>query len=268
MYMKASELLEFYDSGKCWPSHIGEYHHLDNEKAYQIALDVRSLRQKRGERALGYKIGFTNRSIWPLYNVYSPMWGSVWDTTVSHSVNGLGSISLDHICQPRIEPEIVFGFKSTPKPSATIDDLYEAIDWIAPGFEIVQSHMPDWKFSAEQTVLDSGLHAKLCIGDQHPIRSVSSSARELIQRLSGAKANLYKNEVCVDSGIGSNVLDSPLNALLHFLELLRACPGATDIKAGDVVTTGTWTDAWPVKAGERWGVQFDFENLGLKVQFN
>ena len=63
------------------------------------------------------------------------------------------------------------------------------------------------------------------------------------------------------------MLDSPLRALLHFLAELRAGPGASDIAAGDIVTTGTWTDAWPVCAGEVWSARFDSALPALEVGF-
>jgi 2-oxo-3-hexenedioate decarboxylase len=44
--------------------------------------------------------------------------------------------------------------------------------------------------------------------------------------------------------------------LHHFLKELRQCPGTVDLQAGDVITTGTWTDAWPLQAGERWRAEF------------
>ena len=47
-------------------------------------------------------------------------------------------------------------------------------------------------------------------------------------------------------GAGANVLGSPWPALLHYLVELRSCLGAIDVDAGEIVTTGTWTDAWPV----------------------
>ena len=258
--MNATELLNHYDSGECWPKPLdidGQYPVPD---AYQDALAVRALRIARGERPLGYKIGFTNRKIWDLYKVYAPMWGTVWDTTVVHGSESQASISLKHICQPRIEPEIVFGFKTTPKPDASLQELYESLDWLAPGFEIVQSHMADWKFTAAETVADSGLHAKLGIGEKIRISSISKNADDLIQQLSSATAKLFKGDQLVEEGVGSNVLDSPLQALNYFVKELRACPGSTDIQPGDVVTTGTWTDAWPLSPGESWRVQFILQN--------
>ena len=125
----------------------------DVSAAYQNALAVRDLRIARGEVPRGFKIGFTNRNIWPRYNVYAPIWGTVYDTTLTFC-DGHGAVSLTSSCQPRIEPEAVFGMKSTPTINASLDDLFETIDWVAPGFEVVQSHLPDWKFKAADTVAD------------------------------------------------------------------------------------------------------------------
>lgn len=65
----------------------------------------------------------------------------------------------------------------------------------------------------------------------------------------------------------ANVLDGPLHALHHFLVALRDCPGAPDLQPGDVVTTGTWTDAWPVAAGEQWRAVFDSPLSPLEIEF-
>ena len=70
----------------------------------------------------------------------------------------------------------------------------------------------------------------------------------------------------VEKGQATNVLDSPLMALLHFMKALRQCPGAPDVKAGDVITTGTWTDAWPLLAGQTWESRYDSQLTGLKIK--
>ena len=51
-------------------------------EAYRVTQLVRKLREQRGERPVGRKIGFTNRTIWPQYNVYAPIWGYMYDKTV------------------------------------------------------------------------------------------------------------------------------------------------------------------------------------------
>lgn len=263
--MTPQDLLHHIDSGAPWPAGGGAGFD-DLAAAYQCALAVRGLRMARGEQPRGYKIGFTNRTIWPRYNVFAPIWGSMWNTSIV-ACDGVGRVSLDHLCQPRLEPEAVFGFKATPRADAGVDALFEALDWVAPGFEIVQSHRPDWKFAAPQTVADSGLHGRLLVGRQTPIAELAQDAAQLHRRLAGARVGLYQNGRLVEEGSGAHVLDSPLHALLHFLTELRACPGATDLVAGDIVTTGTWTDAWPVQPGERWQARFDTVLPPLEIHF-
>jgi 2-keto-4-pentenoate hydratase len=208
----------------------------------------------------GYKVGFTNRSIWQRYNVSAPIWGCMWQASVEFVDEASGAshgVALNSFCQPRIEPEAVFCFQSTPPANATEADLFNALDWVAPGFEFVQSHQADWKFTAPQAVADGSLHARLIVGRGTPVRQLASNPAQLHAVLTGTQVSLQKNGTTVETGMGANVLDSPLHALMHFLTELRACPGAGDVKAGDVVTTGTWTDAWPVSAGQTWTAQFD-----------
>ena len=62
-------------SPKCIPT-------LDLKDAYNVTAAVRAQREARGERPIGRKIGFTNRTIWEEYGVYAPIWGYVYDRTV------------------------------------------------------------------------------------------------------------------------------------------------------------------------------------------
>jgi 2-keto-4-pentenoate hydratase len=145
--MTPQTLLSHLDSGQLWPVTDGAGPGLDVAAAYQRALEVRQLRIARGELPRGYKIGFTNRGIWPLYNVFAPIWGTVWDTTLAFC-DRQGELSLARTCQPRLEPEVVFGLRAEPPPHCSLQQLYDSIEWLAPGFEIVQSHRADWKFTA------------------------------------------------------------------------------------------------------------------------
>ena len=264
--MTPSLLLNHHDQGLLWsPSALASLA-ADVAQSYQTALAVRQLRQTRGESPRGFKIGFTNRTIWPVYGVYGPVWSTVWNTTLTLS-EGSARVSLAHVCQPRLEPEVVFGLHSTPPHGASLDVLFDCIDWMAAGFEIVQSHAPGWKFNAAQAVADSALHARLVVGAKTSVRSVAATTSQLNASLAACQVRLHKNGNLVETGLGSNVLDSPLLALHHFLMELHLCPGAPALLAGDVVTTGTWTDAWPVQAAETWRAEFDAPLAALQVQF-
>lgn len=74
--------------------------------AYGVTAALRRMREARGERWAGRKIGFTNRGIWEEYNVRAPIWGDMFDSTVFELGNG--AFDLSPLLEPRIEPEIVF----------------------------------------------------------------------------------------------------------------------------------------------------------------
>jgi 2-keto-4-pentenoate hydratase len=247
----------------------------DMPLAYATALAVRASRNAQGEQPVGYKVGFTNRTIWPRYEVYGPIWGTVWDSSLARvdtSAANEGVMSLKGLCEPRIEPEVVFGLREAPPPDCTVAQLVAAIDWVAHGYEIVHTHFPGWKFSAAQAVADGGLHGRLLVG--HAVKlPVETSPEALIEALAGLRLKLYADGVLKDQGVGVNVLDGPVQALLHFVRELRAMPGAPALRAGDIITTGTLTDAWPVQAGQTWHTELDASGSvagalkGLKVRF-
>jgi 2-keto-4-pentenoate hydratase len=183
--MTPQQIVQHHDSGEPWPAG-GDSGLADLPSAYQTALAVRALRLARGELPRGYKVGFTNRTIWPRYNVFAPIWGTVWHTTLT-LCDGAGRVSLARTCQPRLEPELVFGFKATPRANASLQDLFDALDWAAAGFELVQSHRPDGTFNAAQTVADGGLHAHLLVGPRVPVAALAPDAEQLHQRLAGGR---------------------------------------------------------------------------------
>jgi 2-keto-4-pentenoate hydratase len=284
--MTPAKILEHYDQAALWANTSGTLEGMEVAVAYQTALQVRQLRVARGEQPRGYKIGFTNRSIWPRYNVAAPIWGTVWSTTLAFC-DGDATLALAGRCQPRIEPEAVFGMRATPPQNATLDALLDCIEWVAPGFEIVQSHAPGWKFNAATAVADGALHSHLLVGGRVAVGTIAASAQAFNHALAGCQLALHKDGTAlgaedrsrhgpeqgtqsatlIERGQGRNVLDSPLLALLHFLNELRQCSSAPDLLPGDVVTTGTWTDAWPVAAGETWRAEFDAPLSALSVTF-
>lgn len=255
--MKPANLLAHIDNAQLWTWPTGAIADGNIDRAYQLALEVREWRMARGEKPLGIKIGFTNRTIWPLYGVYAPIWGTVWDSTV-HLLSGGDEAAIATLCQPRIEPEVVFGLRHAIAPNPNMQQLFEAIEWVAPGFELVQCHLPDWKFVISDTAADSGLHGQLWIGQKTLVGDLASDAQDLANRLAASSVTLFCDDIKVHEGQGGNVLDSPLHALFHVCQVLTACSGAPVLAAGDVITTGTWTDAPPIKTGQTWRAVFDF----------
>lgn len=110
----------------------------DLDRAYQVTAALRHLRRQRGERPVGRKIGFTNRTIWDEYQVYAPIWGDMYDTSFKET-DGSAHLDLAPYLEPRIEPEIAFGLARAPRRGMDEAALLGCIGWVAHGFEIVQS---------------------------------------------------------------------------------------------------------------------------------
>jgi len=224
------------------------YPGLTPEAGYAASHRLHTHRLSQGWRPVGRKIGFTNRTIWPRYGVYEPIWGTVYDQTLIRAKNNHAVVPLEDLVQPRIEPEICFGLKARPPVTRDPQALLGCIEWIAHAVEIVQCHHPDWKLALADGTADNGLHGRLILGTPVEIGRISG----LAAALPFLKVTLRKGGIAVDEGLGSNVLGSPLMALAHFVEVLSKQPEAPPLEPGEIVTTGTITDAHPVAPGERW----------------
>lgn len=225
------------------------------EEGYARTRALHEQRLKDGWRPVGRKIGFTNRKIWPIYGVYEPIWGTVYDKTLIQSNNGLAEVKLEGLSQPRIEPEICFKLRSAPR-SADPAHLAACIEWMAHSIEIVQCEQPGWKVTLAQCTAQNGLHGRLIVGTPTPLTDPAA--------LPKAEMILKKEGKEVDRGVGANVLDSPLLAFSHLVRLLESQP----LVAGEIVSTGTLTDAHPVAPGETWSTEIRGLNLqGLRVVF-
>ena len=222
------------------------------DDAYRVTAAVRRLRAAAGERPVGRKIGFTNRTIWSEYGVFAPIWGDIYDRTVCRLADVGTAFSLGGLSEPRIEPEIVFGLGSAPAAGMDETSLLECIDWVALGFEIVQSLFAGWSFTAPDTVAAFGLHGALLIGPRRPIARDRQSWRE---PLTGFEIDLLRDGAPADHGRAVNVLGGPLSALRHLNDLLAGDRSNPALAAGEIVTTGTLTRAFPVMAGETWSAQ-------------
>lgn len=232
----------------------------DVDAAYQVLHEIESRRIAQGWRTVGRKIGFTNRTIWPRYGVYQPMSARVWTHTVQYARAGRATQSLTGFVQPRIEPEIVFKLAAPIEQGADARAVLAATEWIAAGFEIVQSHFPDWQFTAADCTAAFGLHAALIVGEPYRIDAADRDA--VVDLLPVFRATLRKGGVVVDTGVGANVLDSPALAVAHLANVLAQHPEHPPLGAGELVTTGTITDAWPLTAGEMWSSDYGELPLG------
>jgi 2-keto-4-pentenoate hydratase len=135
--------------------------------------------------------------------------------------------------------------------------LVACIDWVAHGFEIVHTHFADWKFKLADCFADDALHGRLFVEPRVPIERFADPAAEL----RALRVELLRDDVVVDRGEGSVVLDGPVDALRQWVDAMHAQPQGWPIRAGDIVTTGTITDAWAMQPGMRFATRLSDPRL-------
>lgn len=225
---------------------------------------MHACRIARGERPVGRKIGFTNRALWPTYGVSAPMWGHVYDTTVSHVEAGRAQLRIGQLIQPRVEPEIQLHFARTPPVTDDEEEILACVDWVAQGFEVVQCPFPDWRFRGPDAIAAFAVHGALVVGTPVPVAEIADCAA----RLRDLTVTLFKDGEPQATGSGANVLGSPLLALAHLTRVLAAQRAFAPVQAGEVVTTGTLTPLFPGAPGETWTTGVEGIGLpGLSVTF-
>ena len=250
-------LLVAYDDGRLLPLPSSQDAGFDMPSAFEVADALRTLRMARGEKPVGYKIGFTNRGIWQRYGVHQPIWGPVWDSTTELLAGSTTTVSLARLSQPRLEPEVVFGFARAPRAGMSLAELQGCLDWVAHGFEIVHTHFEGWRFTAADTVADFALHGRLRVGPRVPVQGWTTLADDL----AALRVELLCDGRVVDSGQGAVVLDGPLNALRLWIDAMAQHTPGWPIRPGDYVTTGTITDAWSLEPGQIWSTRLSDARL-------
>ncbi|MGA8613909.1 MAG: hydratase [Xanthobacteraceae bacterium] len=216
--------------------------------AYRVMPFLRTAFETRGEKITGRKIGFTNSGMWQAYGVDAPVWGYATDRT-TRDLAQAEAVNAADFPEPRIEPEIMFGLKAAPSPGMPENALLHCIDWVALGYEIVQSIYPGWKFTAADVVAANGVHGCLFIGKRHPL---APRQAQWLRELAAFEVTLHCDGSVTQQGGGALVLGSPLNALGHLVGLLADDPHNPPLHAGEIISTGTLTLAMLVKAGQTW----------------
>jgi 2-oxo-3-hexenedioate decarboxylase len=217
--------------------------------AYAVEAELTRLRRDEGRSTVGRKVGYANKAVWRALKLQTLVWANMYDDTVRFAEQGSATLSTAGWRSPRIEPEIVFKLKTVPRSNDAAAVL-EAVEWLALGFEIVDSPFPDWRFQPADFVAAFGLHAALVVGTPRPV--VAEEIPALVEQLAGFTVRLSKGGELVEQGGGKNALRSPALCLGELASAIAAQPGAEPLQTGELVSSGTLTAAQPITSGDTW----------------
>jgi 2-keto-4-pentenoate hydratase len=190
----------------------------------------------------------------------------VFDRTVSDGSAAETTFELVDLPEPRIEPEIVLHLGTEPALGMNETELFACLDWVAAGYEIVHSIFPGWQFGAADAAAAYGVHGSLLIGTKH---RVSGASTKLAKQLSSFSVEMKSDRGDSRRGHAHDVLGGPLQALSYLVEEIARYPACEPLRAGELVTTGTLTEAMPAVPGMTWTTCFvgvDLEPLHLRFR--
>jgi 2-keto-4-pentenoate hydratase len=213
----------------------------DLSAAYAVQMAWTAMRERRGEKVMGRKIGLTAKAVQEQLGVDQPDYGTLWQSSFYEAKNGGVTVPAGDFISPRIEGEVAFLIgKSLREPGVTAADILAATEACALGVEIVDSRIADWKITITDTIADNASYGGFTLGPwDRRLRDADLAAIGMTISQNGAQ---------VAQGTGAAVLGSPAiscawlaNKLLEF---------GVSLEPGDVVISGALMKMIPFKAGD------------------
>lgn len=221
---------------------------IDLDDAYEIQRRQVASWVEDGRVVRGHKVGLTSSVMQRQLGVDQPDYGVLMDDFfhLEHL-----PIATENYLQPKVEPEIAFVLrKDLSGPGVNVAEAIDAVEWVLPSLEIIDSRISDWNITFFDTIADNASSGGVVLG------STPRRISELDLRMLGVV--LRVNGAIVETGAGAAVLGSPINALVWLANVLGG--HGESLRAGQVVLPGSVTRAIPVTAGNT--VDATFAGLG------
>jgi len=226
-----------------------EYSDFSVADAYAVQKSLRARWSAQGRRIVGYKAGLTSRAKMVQMNVDSPTFGIL---CADMAVPDGGVCSMKGLSRPRVEPEIALVMKQYPK--GPLDDeasVLDAVDYVVPAIEIIDSRYADYKFDLQSAIADNSSSARFVIGGR------ARRASEIDWRTTGIL--VLRNGEPAGMAASGAVLGNPLRTVL-LLEQWLMSQGASPLTGGSVILTGGACEAIAVQRGD--SICARFQGLG------
>lgn len=203
------------------------------------------------ERPVGWKVGASNAAAMERFGFGEPFYGRL----LAGGMHGSpAELRADRFARRGLETEFAFRLAADlPAAAAPFDRaaVVAAAAELIPAIEIIDSRFHAWpEVSPFSFIADNGTHGCFVMGrpggDWHG------------HDLGAQRARISVNGRLVNEGSGADVLGDPVNALVWLAN--RLPDQGLELKAGDVVTTGTaagvaWCEAGDTAVAEfgPWG---------------
>ncbi len=244
----AGELIKAEEERKPVEPITERYPEITTDDAYKIQLKVVKIKEERGEKIVGKKIGLTSKQMQELLGVYEPDYGHIMDVMMRFEGD---FIDTSNLIQPRVEAEIAFILKeSLEGPGVTVGEVLKATEGVMPAIEVIDSRVRDWKIKIQDTVADNASIGRVILGGR--ITPVENLDLRLIGMV------FKKNGRIISTSAGAAVLGNPAQAVAWLTNKLAEY--GVKLKAGEIVLSGSLISAVDVKSGDF--IEAEFDRLG------
>jgi len=219
------------------------------DDAYAIQTLLTQARLNRGERLIGWKLGYMSLAMRLQMRVESPNFGPLTDAMVLES----GSAVPDTMTQPRVEPEIALRFERDVPWGADRDAVLRCVGSADASLEVVDSVWTDYRFTLEDNTADGSSAAGVVMGPALPLDAIEH-----------AQVAMWVDGTPAGSGVGSDAGGHPADGVVWLVQQLSAI--GHRLRAGDIVLTGGITRAAPLRPGSIITARFNPGDLELSIR--
>ncbi|KZY41733.1 hypothetical protein A3731_11850 [Roseovarius sp. HI0049] len=228
---------------------VAEAHGISGvEHAYAVASVNVALEKKAGHKVVGRKVGLTSKVVQEQLGVDQPDFGMLFDHMEYLSGDIIPS---DTLIQPKVEAEVAFALhRDLDTDCLSWTEFANAISYVFPAIEVVDSVIRDWKITLEDTIADNASSALYVLAEQ-PVAFGGID-------LGGVGMTLRKNGEICSVGSGASALGHPLRAAYWLAKTMaeRSDP----LRAGEIILSGALGPMVPVVAGD--DIQVEIGGLG------
>ena len=130
--------------------------------AYSVQELQWEMRQKEGEKQVGWKMGLTSEAKRKQMNLDSPLYGFLSDKM---QIQDKGFFELAGSIHPKIEPEIAFLINKDLSGNVTREQVLSACGGVASALEILDSRYDEFRFfSMEDVIADNSSSSFFAVG--------------------------------------------------------------------------------------------------------
>lgn len=221
---------------------------LDIADAYRIQEEGIRLREARGEKIVGYKMGLTSKAKMQQMGVSSPISGVLTDAM---RLPDGGGIELRDRIHPKVEPEIAFITNRDLRGEVSREEFLAACSGVFPALEIIDSRFLNFDFTLADVLADNCSSSGFVLG----AKAGSPAGLQLDQ----LPMRMWINDRIAQSGESSAIYGHPVDSCLELIRHLTKT-SLGHLPAGSIVLAGGATAAEAIGEGDL--VRLEVEGLG------